>query len=165
MSIINLTPEEKDTSLSDTQEISTELPVEDSSEPSEPTEKTVVMDGPLSKIYTQALNLVYAHEAASASGQTDIKVLFNEQTEEESVKDLYVYCCDGSELDSEDVIEGTNKLRLALDGRYKNTLVVMESHAAIKPIAGLFEQYAATSGIRVIFQRENALEAIHQLLL
>lgn len=169
MSIINLTPEEgqpdaTDASIKDAGQLTTQPPEEVSDPKSE--EKIVVMDGPLSKIYTQALNLAYANEAASASGQTDVKILFDDTIEEngEPARDLYVYCCDSADIDNEDVIHGTDKLRLALDGRYKQALVVMESHHAIKPIAGLLEEYACNTGVKVVFTRDLAIETIQQLL-
>lgn len=170
MSLINLTPAEGQTApaedtLADTKTENTE-PLVTPETDTETEGKTVVMDGPLSKIYTQALNLAYANEAASASGQTDIKILFDETIEQndEPAKDLYVYCCDSGDISNEDVIKGTDKLRLALDGRYKQALVVMESHHCIKPIAGLLEEYAFKTGIKVVFTRDLAIETIKQLL-
>lgn len=167
MSIINLSPEQEapvqDKTLETIEQDTTDTKNVDSVD-NTPEEKVVVMDGPLSKIYTQALNLAYANEAASASGQTDIKILFDDADNSESDKDLYVYCCDSSNIDTDDVIQGTDHLRLALDGRYKQTLVVMESHSNIKPVAALLEEYAFKNGTRVVFSRDLAIEMIQQLL-
>lgn len=143
-------------------EVTTHDPVEVSSG-DDPEQQTVIMDGPLSKIYTQALNLVYAKEAASASGQTDIKVLFDEDIESstEYHDALYVYCCDAGDMDINDALEGSNKLRLALDNKnIKSTYMVMESHRIVKPAAGLLEEYAVSSGVKVIFKRNIAIETI-----
>lgn len=169
MSIINLNPdvvpnqEVKDEVIEDVQEQSTELKEEPIDQPT--TAKSIVMDGPLSKIYTQALNIAYAKEAASASGQTETTLIFNE--EEQKAQDevdhhsLYVYCCDADELQGSDVIDGSDKLRLALDSKkYRGALVVMESHGSVSRHAGLLEEYASKNGVRVIFNRANALEVI-----
>lgn len=127
-------------------------------------QKVVVMDGPLSKIYTEALNLALAKEAASASGQTDIKVVFDEDIEaqnEENRKALYVYCCDGQDMDIDGTIDATDKLRIALDsGKYKNVLVAMESKRGITTKAGLVDEFARKMGAQVVFSRNTALEAI-----
>ena len=126
--------------------------------------KVVVMDGPLSRVYTEALNLAYAKEAASASGQTDIKILFDEDIEaqdEENRKALYVYCCDGEQLDMSDTVQATDKLRLALDsGKYKKVLMAMEASKGISNSAGLLDEYARRNGVQVLFKRSTALESI-----
>lgn len=130
----------------------------------EPDQQVVVMDGPLSAIYTQALNLAYAREAASASGQTDIKLVFDEDIEAgdgDLHKALYVYCCDATDMTASDAVEGTNKLRVALDSKkYAQTYVVMESRGTVKAAAGLLEEYAVKNNVRVLFKRAAALEAL-----
>lgn len=162
MSLINLNPpssEPEEKSIKDIEETNTELPVEEQ-KPKED-DKVIVMDGPLSKIYTQALNIAYAKEAASASGQTDIKVVFPEEESKETKDSLYVYCCDASDITNSDAIDGTDKLRLALDSKkYNQAIVVMECHDKVTQAAGLLEQYAVNNKIKVIFRRELAIEHI-----
>jgi len=144
-------------------EDSTSATVENGNQPAEDV-PMVVMDGPLGKVYTQALNLAFAKEAASASGQTDIKVVFDEDIErddEGNDKALYVYCCDASNMSTSDAVEGTDKLRVALDSKkYAKVYAIMESHHAVKPAAGLFEEYAVNNGVKVIFKKDIAIEAI-----
>lgn len=174
MSILNLDTlnedkpaqtEEKIISDENREQSETELPIETGNEPN-PEQQTVIMDGPLSKIYTQALNLVYAKEASAASGaagQTDVKLVFDEDIEKATDYHdaLYVYCCDASSMDSNEAVKASDKLRLALDNKnIKKTYVVMESHRLVKPAAGLLEEMAVKLGIPVIFKRDIAIEAI-----
>lgn len=125
-------------------------------------EKTIVLDGPLSRIYTQALNVAYAKEDVGAMGQIMMTMVNQgEEEEEEDERDLYVYCCDGDELDDGGVEEAEGKLRVALDsGKYRSAAVAIECHGRVTNQIAALEAIGCRLGARVYFRRKVALEAM-----
>lgn len=123
--------------------------------------KVITMDGPLSHIYTAALNLMLAKEGSAASANTDLLLVFPEDEVDEQAEnnsDLYVYCCDAKDIDSQQALYGTDKLRLALDNKkYKKVMMVMEGNRQIGKSAGLLEEYAYKEGVPIVFIRDLAL--------
>lgn len=126
-------------------------------------EKTIVLDGPLSHIYTQALNAVYANEAINMLTQMAVNDEDAYGKKDETNihgKELYVYCCDGDKLDSEELVNATNKLRIALDKKeYKHVLVSVECMNSNTKIA-LLDEFSSSLGIKVIYSRNNTIDNI-----
>lgn len=125
--------------------------------PDELKNATIVLDGPLSHVYTQALNLVYAKE------DTDSMVAMvmdqNASATEVDEKDLYVYAVDGDSLDHTGLVDGMDKLRLALDSKaYKQVALAVECRTGVNGKVGLLEQFAAQAGVKVFVSRRSALE-------
>lgn len=141
-----------------------EIPQDKAKEKTE--EKTVVLDGPLSHIYTQALNMVYANEAVNMITQmaVDSEEKYGEDKPSNDNKDLYVYCCDGDKLDSDGLVEATNKLRLALDVRHhKNIIVSVESVNPNNKVA-LLDEFSSSLGINVIYSRNKTIDNIRSIV-
>jgi hypothetical protein len=129
-------------------------------------EKTIVLDGPLSHIYTQALNAVYATEAINMLTEMSINEddTYGKKETNEKGKDLYVYCCDGDRLDSGELANVANKLRLALDTKhYKNVVVAVECTAVNNKIA-LLDNFTTDLGVKIMFNRNTAISKIKSVI-
>jgi hypothetical protein len=122
------------------------------------TDAKIVLSGPLSKIYTKALNLVYANEDTG----TELLTTDEELTEDDDQNtNLYVYCCDDS-LDSGDLVEATEKLSQAMNSKkYKSVILSLESNGNMNNRIGLLDSFASEVGVKVCFSRNRALEAIN----
>lgn len=120
--------------------------------------KLVVMQGPLGKIYTDALNLVYAQESQA----NDAVVVANELGElEEEAPDMFVYVTDSDYLSNADISKEYGKLRLALDSKkFGKSVMVLESLGKINNKLVLLDVFARSKGMRVVYSRKTALEVI-----
>jgi hypothetical protein len=119
--------------------------------------KTVVMTGPLSKIYSEALNLVYGKESMNMVDPEEIEVT-NGQTDGDEDRSLYVYTTDGDNLDGDEMVAASDKLRLALDSKkYKKVLLAVECKTPSRKVA-LLHEMATSMGVNVVFSRYSALE-------
>lgn len=124
-------------------------------------DKVVVMQGPLSTIYTDALNQVYAQESQANDAVTLINTIQKDQGPQ---PDLYVYVSDANLLDNSSVTEVFDNLRLALDNRKGNSVVVLESNGRVSKKLSLVDNYARSQGAKVVYSRKAALETIQQCL-
>ncbi len=119
-------------------------------------EQEIKLDGPLSVIYAKALNLAYSRESTDT-------MLPNSSNEEKGSNNegIYVYCCNGDELDYNELNNATDNLRLALDSKkYKKIIAVIESRNSNNKI-GLLDEYAHNLGIETIFNRNVALDKLN----
>jgi hypothetical protein len=130
----------------------------------------VTLDGPLSSIYTKALNLVYANENI---GDMVISAYDDEEAEEEITddnleqakdkngKDLYVYCCD-NEISNEDFLEAVDKLhKVSKDKRYSEAMIALECNAKTPSNRlSLIDRLSNELGIRVVYSRDKAMDVI-----
>lgn len=128
-------------------------------------EPTIVLDGPLSSIYTQALNLVYSKE----SGMTQVHAMIGGLDEEEELNtsdtSLYVYCVDGDKIDSNELNTAIDKLRIALDNKkYSKVVLAVECGTNIGSKIALLDQFSKDIGVKVCFSRKKALEHISCVL-
>lgn len=131
-------------------------------------EKAVVVDGPLSHIYTKALNMVYANEGA----EIDTNIVFKEAIDEmegldengEPLNDdsLYVFAEDGKNVNGmSDMNQIAGRLRVALDsGKYKEVVLAMECGKVIPRNLDRFEDMVRGMGVKIYHLRESALEGI-----
>lgn len=157
-------------------------------------QKVIVLDGPLSHIYTQALNQVYKKydendpeiEVTTTSNEgfgqlltspiTFIKSLNKqvkdnyvntEENENNSNNSLYVYCCDGDSLKTDDSIEVSNKLRLALDSKkYKQVILAIEhnSTSLVSNKLSLVIDFTKALGIEHYDNKDLLLESVISFL-
>lgn len=126
--------------------------------------KVVKIEGPLSSVYTQALNIAYAKESAADGSMGS--VLNVSDTDDEGVDpDLYVYVTDMDGIGSEGALQTFDALRLALD-RYKDktTMVVMEHFSPVGRVGLALEAYSHDTASRLYYRRTVALEAIKAFL-
>lgn len=130
-------------------------------------EAKVILDGPLSQIYTQALNLVYAKEDTGQMLAQFIQQQDNKEANDAAAdKDIYVYCCDGDDLSQDHLIESTNKLQAALgQDKYKDTILAIECRQGhVNDKVGLLDTMARSMGVRVYLTRGSALEGVKTAL-
>lgn len=126
--------------------------------------KTVVMTGPLSKIYSEALNLAYGNESAMNMLNPEDMELMDEQAGGGDAKDLYVYTTDGDKLDGPEMVEAGDKLRLALDSKkYKKVLLAVEGKNVSRKVA-LLHDLVSSMGVQVVFNRNSAIESMKACL-
>ena len=125
-------------------------------------DKTIAVDGPLSGIYAQALNIAFARESM-ADGSIVRAVMINDLTEDADM-DMYVYVTTPEEVEKEGVGAVFNKLRLALD-KYKDSapMVVLESSKNISSRVAALEDFIDTKA-KLAFNRNIAISKIVSML-
>jgi hypothetical protein len=123
---------------------------------------TVVLDGPLSHIYTEALNLVYANEDYASITPAMIEGEKNKDEEDENEEMLYVYCCNGDEIeDSDELVGVTDKLRIALGSKkYSSVMLALENNNNLTTKYVLLKNYSTSLNIPTYISRRSALEHI-----
>lgn len=137
-------------------------------------EKTIVMDGPLSAIYTKALNLVYGKtegDVVSTETQQMDAVLVADAHQfaiqkEEKVKDAneedaaYVYVTDTNKL-TENPTDSFDELRIALDMDTRATKAIcIESVGVISSKAATILNYVSShpSKTPVFYSRSSLID-------
>ncbi len=123
-------------------------------------EKKVLVDGPLSVIYAQALNIAYAKESV-ADGQQISFIPVGEYNEDEvGTPDMYVYATDQNEIDKS-LIDQHETLRVALDKyKDKDVVVVLEATTNISSRVAALEEYVHSSGVTMSYKRHIAIRKI-----
>lgn len=122
--------------------------------------KTIVIDGPLSSIYTKALNMIYSKEDL-------VNMIQDPYTDDEKVeeKDVYVYCCSSDDIEENGVVAVSDKLRLALDSkRAKKIILAVECGQLVSDKIGLLDGFSSSIGVKLISSRSTALEVIKNSL-
>lgn len=162
MSVYKLDPETSDESK--------KVPVEDSkptesgegeSTPAEskPKTKQVVLDGPLSSIYTKALNIVYSQES-SANDHLKITDIMADEVDRNANVDLYVYATDTDSIDKNELPVVFNNLRVALDKNKNSTVVAVECNGKVTTNQAILEEYLYGMGIKTLHKRDRATAEI-----
>lgn len=124
-------------------------------------EKTVVMTGPLSKIYSEALNMVYSKESAMTHHANKLTAV-DEDSNVQS--DAYVYITDGDNMDGEELVGASDKLKVALDSKkYKDVLLAVECNTVNNKAVLLYDM-ATSMGAKVVFTKGTGLEKIKAAL-
>ncbi len=120
--------------------------------------KTIVIDGPLSNIYTQALNMVYSKENIVNMIQ-DPESLDPESKKE---SDVYLYCCDGDDVGTQNgLIRTTDAIFVAAEQhKGKQIILAVECHGVITERIALLHGYAESLGIKFMSNRSSAVEAV-----
>lgn len=119
-------------------------------------EKTLVLDGPLGQVYTQALNQVYAKEANATEYDTIQKALGASETADAG---SYLYVTGASDLDGANYVEAFESLQLA-STRCKKLYVCVEHEMQISDRVGQFLTYARECGAVVFWNRQKAIDAV-----
>lgn len=122
-------------------------------------EQMITLDGPLSRIYTKALNLAYARE--SISMMTPEALLVNKATEQAIQHSTYVYAIDTSQMDMAQLIASTEHFKEAVaSGKYKSSVLALESDANVSSKMQLLAQMGKSLGAKVCYSRESAIRAV-----
>jgi hypothetical protein len=172
MGIFNLTPQEEVEDKGQTPVVpligdNTEvLDPEISQVPQEGTkveeEKTVVLEGPLSHIYTQALNLAYAKEGIDMLEKVHLNREDKlELVDKEQLDDSFVYAVDASNMNVDELLAVNSTLKTAVESRkYRKVSLAIESSSVVSSKMQLLCELADGLGIKVYFNRKTALEGI-----
>lgn len=124
------------------------------------TVKHINLDGPLSYIYTKALNVAFAKE-----NMVEFSLLYgnNEDSEDQNRnmngRDLYVYCCEPDKMTDYELAQLPNKLRVALDSGCKKVMVAAECDKVTRNVVSI-EEIARRVGVHLFFKRTNALDNV-----
>ena len=123
----------------------------------------VVLDGPLGKVYTQALNLVYSNEglAAMTGASKQDNSIFDEETpkpgETEQGNKLYVYCCDDN-FDQDSLLDAVDNISKAKK-EGGEVMVSMECRNPNSKI-GLLHKFSTDVGAKIYFNRDSCISDI-----
>lgn len=120
---------------------------------------TVVLDGPLSSIYTKALRLVLANESMMTTNVMLVSEIGSGKEKEK--KDLYVYCCGEDDLLDNNLVETVNKIKVAVD-EYDKVIVAVEHNHVVGNRLQLLDEFSGSLGAKVCNTRDNALNVIKQ---
>lgn len=135
-------------------------------------QETITLAGPLSHIYTQALNLAYANEGTSTMVsilETRHGGLVNDETEQErmdagnavTADGTYVYCVDSSDLNSQGLVAGTEAIRSAVASKkYKAVVLAIESSSVVTSKTQLLGEMGSALGAKVCLTRNNAVHTV-----
>lgn len=125
-------------------------------------EQTIVLDGPLSHIYTQALNLVYAQEDMGITGSLAYQMKLYQDIKGEQVNqedDSYVYAIHGDSLDSGGLITTVEKMKTA-SKRYTRKYLCMEDSGKVSSCMGLLYEAAREMKFTVCRDKSSFIQAL-----
>jgi translation initiation factor 1 (eIF-1/SUI1) len=133
--------------------------------PQQDEKKMIVLDGPLSNNFTDALNMVLAKDKVALLSAIDMEIMgVNSEQQEHEHDAVYVYCCNGDGMTADDAKNGADKLRLALDSkRYSKVVVAIEGVKINKNMA-MLDDYANASGCKTYYHKSSAIKGIADTL-
>lgn len=177
MSVFKLKIVPKETSKPETDKAPISTPTEntapqDSQQNTQPKEKTIVLDGPLSQVYTKALLEIYGKKSSdqvetSAEAQAGmIPLLYNsyikilgEDDDQDQQPDLYIYVTDEKSVNEKNKIELYNDLNFALDSYNKSKKIVMfESVEKLTDNVCLTGETADAHKASIVFNNRGKLD-------
>lgn len=127
-------------------------------------EPTVVLDGPLGRIYTQALNLAYANEDTGTMAMI-IDATQREKDAQGETGGVYVYAADADHLDTKELVKMQGWMEQNKKSSNQNMVISLETHGnRVSPKSGLLEEIAKAYGATVHYSRKSAMGAIHTKL-
>lgn len=139
--------------------------------------ETIVMDGPLSKIYTQALQVAYSRSAERVEGEEEVKVakekmaidasmmgvmeIVDEETAN-SPKPLYVYVTDSESIEAgETAPEALDRMRVSVEsGRYSGIWFCTEDGHRLGRRQVMLSDYVSSVGGRVYYSQLSLWRAL-----
>ena len=128
-------------------------PVESASgDPVEKPDVMVKIDGPVSRVFTDALNKLLVQE----SYMTMAPVLFEAKENKEEDIEIQVYCWKGDELNTEDVTQITNDVTKHTN---RDFVIAVES-SRVTPSMALLSYLEKMPNVHLCFSQEKALELV-----
>lgn len=126
-------------------------------------EKTIMLDGPLSQVYTQALNQMYAKESYITEMET-LKHAFKDEDRKKALGDMasYIYVISGPFLENNEdgaVVEAFESMTLAA-ASMKKLFVCVEHNMNITPRVADFIEYSRDIGATIVRDRNTMLEML-----
>ena len=136
--------------------------------------KQIVIDGPLSEIYTQALNIAYAKKPLDENGEartpatetqaTEVVALAAATMAKNRENDIacremtYLFTTSSGELDKNGVSDALDTL---IDARtnpdYSEVVLAIESHSSFGKNAGLLCNAVEAAGVKILYSRISAM--------
>ena len=127
--------------------------------------KTIVIEGPLSHVYTQALNMAYSKEDFVMTMNGSDTVTSDDEEYMDVKGDVYLYCCDSKDLDKGGLTEVTDKLRVALSSnKGKKVIVAVECGDSVGNKIGLLDEYSTSIGVEMVVVRQKSMDRLQKLL-
>jgi len=118
-------------------------------------DKIVVVEGSLSKVFTEALNKAYAIESTYSMIES-IDSEENEDIDDEKQK-AYVYAIDGDDMDVEEANDVIKHMRLALDEKYDRIVLAIENVSKVTDSLSMIDNYCTESNIDVVYNFNKAI--------
>lgn len=142
-----------------------------------PTKETIVLDGPLSTIYTQALQIAYSKEAPIKDDEETPSIAKEKMAIDASMmgvmevvdteganspKPLYVYVTDTEHLDTADAVPGTfDALHVAVEsGRYQGVWFCTADGHRLSRAQCHLSDFVQSSGGRVFYSKKSLWRAL-----
>lgn len=156
---------DKDSTESDQVEVTSGASVDEAQEETAKS-RVVIMDGPLSRVYTEALNMAYAKED---TGTMAMKIVRHEQREGASLQldpalvdehGTYVYAIDDRSLDKEGLVPVLETLRTAVkSGKYSQVVLALEARTVSSKMQ-LLDEASTLMGVKVRVSRSSAVRTV-----
>lgn len=122
-------------------------------------EKMVKIDGPIGRIFTDALNRLLATEGYIT--MLPVEEFENTPVVEDALEMTEVYCWTGNTLNTTDVTELMNNVTRHQDRQF---VVAVESVQKVTPLMGLLDSMVKLPNVQVCYSREAALAAVRKVL-
>ena len=132
-------------------------------------EKVVVIDGPLSEVYTKALNIALANESvmvvaastnkpSTAINKTALteKVLTNDEEDDAE----YLYVLDSNSSDSQALEAFNNLAAINKSGKYKKIHVAIENACTLSKKMSLVLEGAMSLGANILTSNSNLVDKV-----
>lgn len=125
---------------------------------------TIILDGPLGRAYTQALNIVYAKEDTGTMAliidATMAQDTSHKKSEGQQSKGVYVYATDGETLTAQDCLQASNWMT---ENKDKGELMIsLEAYRNPSKHMGLLEEMAKSVGAKVFYSKESMINALNR---
>ncbi len=127
-------------------------------------ENTIIVDGPLSRVYTDLLNQAFAKESY-VTKLPHLVEMVKRQKEESKEKPIrsYIYTMSGNNLEGTDYTQAFESFQVALDN-YKEVSLCIENIGENSDRALQLTNWARQNGMNVFYSREQAIETMAKKL-
>ena len=120
-------------------------------------EVTVKIDGPVGRVFTDALNKVLASESLMMTATDAVVDTGEKEEDKEEEVDLQVYAWKSDQINTEDVVELTNEI----SKHEERTFIVAVEGTEVSSPMGILYGLNKVKNVEVVFSQE---EAIHRVM-
>lgn len=131
---------------------------EEAETPKTEKDKTVRIDGPISRIFTHALNQLLATESYM---MTMVEDPAKEKAVSEEFPEIQVYCWSGNELNSDDIVKLFNEVTSHVD---KQFIVAVESNQGLNNAVKMLEMIDSLPNLTICYTQKQAMNAVRSKL-
>lgn len=118
----------------------------------------VKVDGPVGRVFTDALNKALALESYMTMIPDNLYDEDEKDEDGEEDVDLQVYAWDADTLNMSDAVEITNEIVKKTDRQF---IIAMEAHdARLSSVVGLLDRYRKMPNVRICYTRSGAVDAV-----